>query len=202
MARSKRVSSQSMDEVDHGDLEVVLDEVLSLGMELGGASDHNVEAVIRWMETHPDSSPAVLALLGRFLLHFWGSDFTPEWMGRDLWLRAFRAVGFASDSGRSPPTRSLVVYRGATERSLLGMSRTTSSGWAKAHADKEWNDELFGPAPGPRLVWRAVIPPAGVLARIDNRPEHEVVVDPDFLRSIRRFGKSSPSRAGSSRAGR
>jgi hypothetical protein len=37
---------------------------------------------------------------------------------------------------------------------------------------------------GYRKLWRAVVPPSGVLGRVHQREEHEIIVDPSELRSV------------------
>ncbi len=165
---------------------MVADAVLALAMESGGSSDHLVEAIATWMHDHPDATPVVVDGLASMLLYTWHSDFGPSWMGTDLWVRAFRSVGFASDTGRSAPTRSLVVFRGATSRDHLGMAWSTSRVVAQGHAEamQRVGDGRWRRVSRARRVWRAVIPPDGVLARVDQRTEREVVVDPACLRTV------------------
>lgn len=56
----------------------VIDEVLAIALERGGQSDHRVEAVVEWVDAHPDASSRSLAVLGSFLLRDWHIDPTPE----------------------------------------------------------------------------------------------------------------------------
>jgi hypothetical protein len=156
-------------------------EVYAAAMEAGGASDHFLAAIADWLDAHDLDAvhPGVVAYLRGFLFDLWHDDFWPEWMGTETWLRTFRHVGFASLSGRPLPARSLVVYRGATEPDRLGMAWTTDRAIAVGHVRRDTGTDNV------KRLWRAIVPPEGVLARLDLWPEREVIVDPSYLRDVR-----------------
>jgi hypothetical protein len=162
-------------------------EVSQAAKEGGGATDDLVEAIADWLTAHPDAPPGVKRSFGLALTDTWHRDFNPElWMGRDLWVRAFRAVGFVSERGLDLPRRALVVYRGATPSRRLGMAWTTNRMVAVGHVEAMRNrrDGGWRRVSRTRRLWRAVVPPAGILARLDLHPEAEALVDPGCLSKV------------------
>ena len=89
----------------------------------------------------------------------------------DLWAE----VGYYSDSEVPKPTKDILVYRGAEEwEGLSWTTRVTTAAW---FANRFRTAE-------PPVVWQAVAPPEAVLATINQRNEHEVVVDPWQLTTV------------------
>lgn len=95
------------------------------------------------------------------------------------WLRHFREVGYQENGMPAlPPAAPLVLWRGATPEHRGGMSWTSSRDAALQFASGWMVQREIG------LVWRAVVTPDRLLARIDNRekrPCTEYVVDTDGL---------------------
>ncbi len=105
----------------------------------------------------------------------------PEWPQRQLtvagWSDLFRVAGFVSDGGQTPPSSPLAVHRGATWGRRRGMAWTTDRERAAWFAARR---EQHG------LVFTVTVEPDAVLAMIDGRDEHEIVVDPSMLPPVRR----------------
>ena len=91
-------------------------------------------------------------------------------------MALFRRVGFVSDSGHSPPTKSLRVYRGGQPDGLAWSRNVTVAEWFAKRP-------LVEGAP-PEPLYRADAPPEALLAMLDGRSEAEVVVDPRLLTGV------------------
>lgn len=107
---------------------------------------------------------------------------TAEWpedeLTREEWLALFNASHYEK------PAETLTIYRGCTPERIHRMAWTTNLEKARWFATREllWAPEA--------AVFRAVIPPEGVLCMVDlevdgnGRSENEIVVDPSFLGEI------------------
>ena len=93
----------------------------------------------------------------------------PLMMTVDQWLEVWRRAAFVTD-GPEAPTEPLRVYRGCGIDDVFGL---------------EWTTDLMVGAKFARAfdggVYSTVIEPEGVMGRIDDRGESEVVIDPDFI---------------------
>lgn len=176
--------------LDDQEARAVIADLIEAGNAVG-SGDAVLEAALTWLDEHRQPTPNQLRAVGHVLLYIWHDDLLgPYWMGQARWVKAFRAVGFVSDRDRSLPRRSLVVFRGANEAGRLGMAWSTSRSVALGHvqATSTSSSHPDSLVDSTRKLWRAVIPPIGVLARIEQRGEREVVVDPKYLRSVAEVG--------------
>lgn len=93
----------------------------------------------------------------------------------ELWADLFDAAGYTVDGKPAErPTEPLRLYRGATVEHKAGWSWTDDLQVAQRFAG-----DLLGRSKG--QVWTALIDPADLLARIDDREESEYVVNPECL---------------------
>lgn len=137
-------------------------------------------------------------VLRTVILHVWSAaEFPEHQLGRAAWLFLFRVAGFVTDPpGQRPPSRSLTVYRGSGPRYSRGMAWTLDADVARFFVERwepdgrvAWQLAQSGrrPGAGPAAVYRATIPPSGVLAMLDTgttiagRGEKEIIVDPAKL---------------------
>ncbi len=112
------------------------------------------------------------------------------------WVKMFSEAGFISDTGRPKPTELMEIWR-AQVGHIYGMSWTSSEDVARWFHRRN----LLISAMAPRMrLYRGLVEPVGVLAmfegsrdgssnRDDDDPphplhsgEHEVVIDPRYLR--------------------
>lgn len=136
--------------------------------------------------------------LRAIILDVWSAaEFPEHQLGSREWRFLFRVAGFVTDPpGQSPPARSLTVYRGSGPRYSRGMAWTLDPDVARFFAERwelssrvAWQLAESGrrPGKGPASVYRATVPPSGVLAMLDTgttiagRDEKEIIVDPDKL---------------------
>lgn len=141
------------------------------------------------------------ALCGDELAQFWTGEDHPEWrFGADFWVWKFRNVGYTFDAPdvTERPTEPLTIYRGSTWGRRRGMSWTTDLELAFWYAGR-FDPRRGGPTlrdvfKGTRIpadrrpghVFAATIEPQGILARIEDGLEAEVVVDPAYLPKLGR----------------
>ena len=96
-------------------------------------------------------------------------------------IELWREIGFYADrEGVRPPRRSLRVWRGGSEP--MGLAWSTSRDialWFASRGVRLGHDQE-------EILWVASAPPEAVLARIFQRNEQEVVVDPRLLTRVRR----------------
>ena len=96
-------------------------------------------------------------------------------------IELWREIGFFSDRERiGPPRRNLRVWRGGSDP--MGLAWSTSRDMALWFANRGVRMG-FDPE---EILWMAYAPPEAVLARIFQRNEQEVVVDPRLLTRVRR----------------
>jgi hypothetical protein len=111
----------------------------------------------------------------------------PEWpqgrLGIALWVDLFRTAGFVSDSARAPSSSPLLIHRGTTWGRRRGMAWTTDRERAEWFATR-----LHRPG---GLVFTVTVDSDAVLAMIDGRNEHEVVVDPSRLPPVKHPGRAN-----------
>jgi len=125
-------------------------------------------------------------LLSKLLCGVWSLAELPEKIGRPRWIRWFRKTGFLSNCGASQPTKPLRVYRGCTHRQVRHMAWSDDLRIAQFFANYRF--ERYGRSGPKSFVYTALIEPRGVLAIIEERKgEREVIVDPRFLRDIKRI---------------
>ena len=105
-----------------------------------------------------------------------------------IWVEWFRSCGFVTDDADllAAPTGPLTIYRGATWACRRGMS------WTTDHEVATWFAERFGRHAGiarfeSAYIFTATVEPQCVLAMF-QRSEHEVVVDPRLLPSLKKHG--------------
>ena len=114
---------------------------------------------------------------GPLLAAVWiDTELPDEVLRQRRWVRLFRRVGFVSDGDArlDELPEHLTVYRGA--------ENVDCPSWTTDLAVARWFAHRFR---GPGAVFMALIPKAGVLAVLDGRGEHEVVVDPRLLQEIK-----------------
>ncbi len=135
--------------------------------------------------------------LARRLIRIWAYVENPSSVLTETrWLQLFRAAGFLSDYGASPPSEPIEVWRSQIGTVGLGMA------WTRREEVARWfhENKHHGYRQEDRALLRTFIEPSGVLALIrksrvplqlvDDRletvagrkGEDEVVVDPSFLR--------------------
>lgn len=110
--------------------------------------------------------------LGPFLEEVWVDSENLFQYPRRMILDMFEASGFI---GKIKPEKDLPVYRGV---SLKGKVKGFS--WTEDIERAEWFARRFGSG----KVYKALIPPDGILASFSSRGENEIVVDPSKLRNI------------------
>ncbi|MGY1730640.1 hypothetical protein ACI798_03895 [Geodermatophilus sp. SYSU D01045] len=108
-----------------------------------------------------------------------GAWCSAEWplqaLDRDTWRDLFRAAGYTDDGHRRARPRDVArLYRGADEDHRYGWSWTSDLARARWFAERPIHDT-------PGLVWVAIVEPAQMLAKIQDRREAEVVVDTEGL---------------------
>lgn len=152
--------------------------------EYGGTHALTYRQIVHKMWSRPnhdrDSPSVVLPLLlngcvavpedAEVLTSVWRSVEYPEQNGgRELWIQAFREVGWLSDAddGEDPPTEPFVVFRGAMERYSRGMAWT----------DKQDTATWFASRANNAQVWMTLATPSMVLAHFTGRGENEWVLD-------------------------
>lgn len=112
----------------------------------------------------------------------------PEWpVGGDpytaeLWVRAFRAVGFVTtdDDHPAPPAEPITLWRGAVPAHKRGLSWTADRQRAEWFRDRFPPSEDGGPFKQARL-YEVKVNPNRILARFTERGEDEWVIDPRRL---------------------
>lgn len=101
------------------------------------------------------------------------------WDWRDLVLGIFQEAGYSGDLPR--PTEPLTLYRSVSvPRHRLGLSWTTSLKVAREFVAKSRVARSHR-----AYVYRAVAPPAAILAGFGERDEAEYVVDPSLLEGLK-----------------
>lgn len=105
------------------------------------------------------------------------AEYPDRMLQRWEWRSLFRIAGFTRDGQPQPrPTEPMRLYRGSVPERRLDWSWTTSPAVARGYA--------LGTAarrPNTGTVWTALVPPAQLLAAIDEREEAEYVVDTNDL---------------------
>ena len=114
----------------------------------------------------------------QFLLEIW-SDAEPPDGWRNPVVQEFIGLlkphGFVSDDHDYPdaPTGPLVVYRGGTRYGVA---------WSTSLKTAEFFAKRFHPD-NPKPIWKGTVPPDAVIARIYERDENEVILNPYRLRN-------------------
>lgn len=110
------------------------------------------------------------------------------------WIRLFQAVGFFSTRlptgwSYAQPVRPVAVYRGSAPNYVLRPSWCMTRMMAEKFRDGAERRGASG-----ALVYRAVVPPTGVLAILFRKGDGgaEIVVDPSMLSSIRPVSDADP----------
>ena len=99
------------------------------------------------------------------MLWVWSDSESPSSWDKLRAIQAWKTLGFCSDSDLEKPKSPMLIYRGGAG---AGMSWTTDRSVA------QWFANRFNQT---REVRSTVVHPRHVLAQIDKREEHEVVVD-------------------------
>jgi hypothetical protein len=111
--------------------------------------------------------------LHHVIAEIWRHAACPEAaIGTDNWVRLFRSAGYVTDSGIPAPTASLPIYRCAMPGYERGMAWTSEIAVARHMLNHQF---------GPTLLLTTIIPPEGVLARLSEETEKEIIVDPAWL---------------------
>lgn len=110
--------------------------------------------------------------LGSFLEEVWIDSENIFQFPQKMILSMFEASGFIGDD---MPDKEMVVYRGVASKASV-----KSFSWTDDIERAEWFARRFGSG----KVFKALIPPSWVLARISSRGENEIVVNPSMLRHV------------------
>ena len=139
-----------------------------------------INRFLTWLEEDAPNTNRTAETLAKVWID---TESVPPSIQRKL-LKVFKSVGFTTDRGQQKPDGPLTVYRGGHRG---GISWTTSIDTATWFANR-WT---IGSTP-PQPLYQATAPPTAVLALLDDKKEHEVIVDPAKLRNVRRIAPPEP----------
>lgn len=93
------------------------------------------------------------------------------------WVEIFLEAGFCSDDGTLKPTdhkEKIELFRSAPSEYKFGMS------WTSSYETAEWfnkRNHTIGSADA--KIYKTVVPKGLILAILNGRNEHEIVIDPE-----------------------
>lgn len=142
-------------------------------------------------------------LLPGLLPHAWAfsTHYPSAYADMDTYVALFRRAGFVTDFLEViPPKSPLTIYRGvphARDEGTRAIAWTSDLNVARYFAhrlDHLADPEIFGEdvRQVEPTIWKATVPPEGVLALFYGQNEIEVVVDPGSLQNAEVFERSQP----------
>ena len=167
-------------------IDSLTDDHLSLDLWLEHRHDFDIAAAI---EDAAHRSPALFAELVHRADEYGiePEDFSEfvgsAWVGvaaqhldREWWRRLFEAAGYREDDELTDrPAQPLVLWRGAIPEFRANWSWTDHGDAAHMYASGWWVQQEIG------IVWRAVVEPERLFARLSHGRHAEFVVDTDGL---------------------